>query len=127
MLTHDQIELKVAEHVSLIAITADGLAEGRERCAKFLVMIAILTDYLKQVDTDIAGVVTLKDAMYSQAIKGVSGKNVTEKKINVAENTDYTQIRQQYEEMQALHEWVKGHIKIFDHAHLMYRQAAAKE
>jgi hypothetical protein len=108
-------------HVDLITITPEGLAESRERAAMFLVAQALLTSYLKQVDENIAKLSALKDATFAQAIGKTEGKNVTEKKIKVGRDNQYRDMLLKYENMNALREWIKGHIKVFENAHILYR------
>ena len=118
---YEEIESVVGEAVDLIAITAVGLAESRERSAKFLVVQAILTTYLKQVTEELAKLSALRDATFADSIRKSEGKNITEKKINVAENEKYCESEKKCGELESLREWVKGHIKIFENAHILYR------
>jgi hypothetical protein len=116
-----EIEDIVAEAVDLIAITAEGLADSRDRSAKFLVVQAILTTYLRQVNEELAKLSALRDAIFADSIRKTEGKNITEKKINVAENEKYAESLKKCEELESLREWVKGHVKIFENAHILYR------
>ena len=108
-------------HVDLILITPEGLASSRERAAMFLVAQALLISYLKQVDESIAKLSVLKDATFAQAIGKTEGKNVTEKKIKVGKDDQYRDMLLKYENTNALREWIKGHIKVFENAHILYR------
>jgi len=107
--------------IEQIAVTSQGLAEASVRSANFLIGQAILTSFLKEVDEELAKLGVLRDATFSDTISKVEGKNVTEKKIKVAKDVEYSNIRQQYEELEAKREWVKGHIKILENAHILYR------
>jgi len=117
----EKVKALVMDHLNLISVTARGMAESKERSAKFLTIQAILLTYMKEVDEDLAKLGTLKDAHYARAIRDSEGKNVTEKKINVASDLEYKDIRQAYEEMEALRDWLKGHIKLFENAHILFR------
>ena len=119
--TKDQIQNYVLEHIKLINVDGKGMAESKERSAQFLVAQSILLAYLESVDRDLASYGVLKDANYAKAIGSASGKNVTEKKINVAEDQEFMEVRRIFEEKEAIRDWVKGHIKIFENAHILFR------
>ncbi len=112
----------VNEHLDLIVIDAKGLAEAKQRAAKFLVVQSILSTFLKTFEDDLARQSTLTEAQYAQGISGAEGKNVTEKKINMALYTDYTNAREFHERLDSLRSWIKTHMKIFENAHLLFRQ-----
>jgi len=117
----EEVQALVDSSVDLIAVSAEGLAESAIRAGKFLEVQAILTTYLREVDEHMAKLTTLRDATYATVLNKAEGKNVTEKKINTEKEESYAQIRQDLEMQLALHEWVKGHIKIFENAHILYR------
>jgi len=115
------IETLVENGVDQISITSEGLASSRERAAQFLVIQATLTTYQKQVGEEVAKFSALRDATFADSIGKTEGKNVTEKKIKVAKDENYASAEKKCEELKSLQEWVKGHIKIFENAHILYR------
>jgi len=117
-----QIEDMIDEHVEMITIDARGLAEARERAGKFLRASAILTTYLKALEEQSAKVSTLVEANYATAVSSADGKNITEKKTNAALNKSYTSSKEIEGRVNAQRNWLRGFIKIFENAHLMYRQ-----
>jgi len=121
MRNSDEILQVVSEQVDLISVTPEGLASSKERAANFLIVQAVLIEYLKQVDVELAKHSSLKDATYANKINQIVGKTITEKKINIATDEEYSSIRESYEELEALREWIKGHIRIFENAHILYR------
>jgi len=121
-----QIDKIVKEHLKLITITGKGLSEAKERAAKFLVIMAILNDFKRITEENLAKINTLRDANLAMAIQEAAGKTITEKKTNAALNNDFSNAREQVEESEAMISWTRTYIKIFEHAHLTYR-AAAKE
>lgn len=130
----NQIRQKVEEYILLIEVGRKGFAEANSRAASFLIISAILGDFLLDLETEIAKVVTLKEATYAQALSEMadtldskSKMTVTEKKKLISKNTDYSSNRQQVEEMKALQNWVVGHIRIFENAHIQYRQMSRNE
>ena len=112
----------VNEHIELIVVDAKGLAEAKRRAAKFLVAQSILSTFLKTFEDDLARQSTLTEAQYAQGISVAEGKNVTEKKITMALYKDYTDAREFQEKLDSLKSWIKTHMKIFENAHLMFRQ-----
>lgn len=121
-MTIDDIEKLVDDTVNLIAINAHSLADAKPRASRFLIVMALLTDFLKDIEEELPKLQTLVDAGYAQAISTALGKNITEKKVAAEASRDYTSVREQKAKLDALRDWTKNHIKIFDHAHLMYRQ-----
>lgn len=112
----------INEHLELITVDAKSLADAKNRAAKFLVATSILSTFLKQFEDDIARTKTLTEAQYAHGIGSAEGKNITEKKVNVALFKDYTDARETLEKLESFKNWVKTHTKIFENAHLMFRQ-----
>src|SRR6266481_519371 len=108
------IEKLVEDHIDLIAVNGESLAQAKTRSAKFLVAESILSSYLKELQKAIAQFKTVSTASYAQVMKGLSSKKVTENKIEAEAHPDYSRNRQSLEEMEAEANWVKTHMKIFD-------------
>lgn len=123
----EEINEKVQEHLKLITVTRKSLGQAVERSADFLTMTAILTDYRRELEIDKAKLTTLQEAQFSKAIKEALGKTITEKKINVGENQEYSSVREKVEEINAAISWVKSYMKIFENAHIVYRAQARGE
>ena len=121
-MTFEQIEKIVQEHVELISINGEALAQAKTRSAKFLVAESILSSYLMGLQKAAAQLQTISTATYAQVMKGLDSKKVTENKINAEADPGYSQKRQALEEIEAESNWVKIHMKIFENAHVMYRQ-----
>lgn len=116
------IEQLVNETVDLITVTNQSLADARPRASRFLVVNSILASFLRELEEDLPKCETLEGAQYANAINLVAGKNITEKKAQVELVPDYTDAREQKQKLEALREWVKNHMKIFENAHVLYRQ-----
>jgi len=127
MIDQNEVFEVVTAQLELITVTPQGLAESKDRAANFLIVQASLIEYLRQIDGELAKRSTLKEATYSNKIGQTTGKNITEKKINIATDEEYATVRESYEELEALREWVKGHIKIFENAHILYRGFSREE
>lgn len=118
----EALEQLIADTVGLIAVDAKGLAEGRARSGKFLVACAILTSALKVVETEMAKTETAQDATEAQVISELPGTKITEKKSQAKMNPEVISTKHKHAEMEAKRNWLKNYIKIFENAHLMYRQ-----
>lgn len=121
-MTLEQIRELIDTHVQLIKVDAKAVSEARDRAAKFLTIQAVLSNYLLELDTDRAKIVTMTEALYAKAARQSSGKSITEKKLEADEDSDYTDAKIGADTMAAQVNWVKQYIKIFENAHLMFRQ-----
>ena len=121
-MTFDEINERVQEQVKLISISRKSLGEAAERAADFLVTIALLTDFKRELEIDKAKLTTLQEAQYARAMSGSSAKNVTDRKAEAQSNEDYTDVREKVEEIDAGISWCRSYMKIFENAHLTYRQ-----
>lgn len=126
-MTQSEIKQLINKTVSLIAISPEGIKEANIRCTKFLTAMAIIANYKLSLEVKKAKLITVSEALYADAIQAVSGKNVTEKKINVAKDVNFTTSREQLEELNAELEWLKTYQKIFENAHLVYRNQAKEQ
>lgn len=118
----DQIQQLVDEHLELLTVDARGILEARERASKFLVVQSVISTFLRQWDERKAKMTTIYEATYAKACRQALGKNITEKKINVAEDNDYSDAREAVEVADSIRDWLKTHIKIFENAHITFRQ-----
>lgn len=126
-LSIEQIEEVVEKGVTEIAINAHALADAQPRAGRFLVRVAVLTDFLRTLEEDLPKHQTLVNAQYATAINSASGKGITEKKVEAEANPVYTDAVEKKAAIDAQRDWVKNHIKIFDNAHIMYRQYSRNE
>lgn len=121
-MTFSEIEILVQETVDLIAVTSHSLADAKPRASRFLVVNSLISTFLRELEEELPKYQTLEDAEYAQALSCATGKTITEKKVNVSMVAQYTSARETREKLLAMRTWLKNHITIFDHAHLMYRQ-----
>jgi hypothetical protein len=115
------VEEIVSAHIDMITLTNAALSQGRERAAKFLTVQAVLSNHLLNLEQARAKASTMVEASYAQSIFKASGKNVTENKITASADPDYTSNREGLEELDAEINWTKTHMKIFENAHILYR------
>lgn len=118
----NQIKKLIDDHVDLITITASSLVNSRELSSKFLVAQSLLATFLKDFEDDKSKLVTVKEATYAISIKSAEGKTITEKKVSVNLDANYTNAREAVEQIENIRDYIKVHMKIFENAHLLYRQ-----
>lgn len=118
----EELKKLIDEHLDLITVDSKSLADARNRAAKLLVIQSILASFLKDFEEEKSKIKTVQLATYSQVVKSVEGKNVTEKKINVEADPGYASYREAFEKMESVRDYLKTHIKIFENAHLFFRQ-----
>ena len=118
------IQTTVASYLELIKITPTSFKEPLERATQFLLIQAVLADFIKGVEDNKAKIQTATDASYASAIASAAGKGIMEKKVDAVTNDDYTTCREVLEDFEAQISWAKTYLKIFDHAHLTYRMMA---
>lgn len=121
-MNYDQLRTIVNEDIQLIAADAKSLSQARERSTKFLVTFSYLANFLREIDTDKAKVESLVAAKYATALNTAEGKGVTEKKVNAEADSNYAQVREQLAQLDALRDWTKNMMKIFENAHVTFRQ-----
>lgn len=127
MLSKEEVLGIVERGVEEIAINAQSLADAKPRAGRMLTRVAVLTNYLKQLEEDLPKHQTLVNAQYYTAVNSAGGKNVTEKKLEADANLAYCAAVEQKAMVDAERDWVKRYIEIFDNAHIMYRQYSRDE
>lgn len=118
------IEQLIQEHVGLIAVNAHALTEAKERAAKFLQVSAILLACLKETEIQLTKTRSVLDATYAQVMLETTGSKITEKKVLMEANPAYMKAREDHEQTEATREWIKNYTRLFDNAHILYRQYA---
>lgn len=126
-LSIEQIEEIVERGVQEIAVNAHALADAQPRAGRFLTRVAVLTDFLRSLEENLPKHQTLVNAQYATAINCAGGKNITEKKVEAEANPVYSDAVEQKAAVDAQRDWAKNYIKIFDNAHIMYRQYSRNE
>lgn len=118
----DSLEEFIFEHLDLLPTDqVNSTTEAEKRAAKFLYAVGIISVNRKRVSDDMIAVKTQESVLYSQAIKDAEGKNVTEKKINAEVNQDYIRAREVKEKMDNILNYLKTQEKVFENAHIFYR------
>lgn len=116
------IEEFISEHIDLITVDNRSLAQATERAAKFLVAQAVLSSEIKNLEEQKAKIQTLNSTNYAIALQGVEAKNVTEKKMLADTDKNYIEVREALETVDANITYLKTHIRIFENAHVLFRQ-----
>lgn len=126
MMTFENIQKLVLDHIALIEIDRDAIIDARSRAARFLIIQAKLNDHLKVLEDIKVNASTEEKATYAQSLMSQSGKNVTENKINAEADPVYARSREVSERIDAELNWTKKHYEIFGNAHVMFRQISAQ-
>lgn len=121
-MTYQDVVQIVDNHIGLIEVNPIAMNQSKERAAKFLVVQAILSNHIKELQDVKAQVSTLEKATYAQCLMTASGKNVTENKIMAEAHPDYAKNREALELIDSELNWCKQHFDIFNNAHVMFRQ-----
>lgn len=127
MLSIEELQKLVLDHIGLIEINKNAFLEARERAAIFLVIQAHLAGHLKSLDDVKVKASTLEKAQYSQSLMSQSGKNITENKINAEADPRYAATRESVELIDSEIGWTKRHYEIFGNAHVMFRQISMQQ
>jgi hypothetical protein len=127
MLTIEELQKIVSDHVGLIEINKNAFQEARERAAIFLVIQAHLATHLKSLEDVKVKASSLEKAQYSQSLMSQNGKNITQDKINAEADPVYAQARESVELVDSEINWTKRHYEIFGNAHIMFRQISVQQ
>lgn len=125
----DYLKIKevVDSHIDLIAFDGSALNESLERATKFLIVVAVLSDFKLNCERRKAKLTTLREAFFSHAMQNSQAKQVTEKKAEAESNKEYTNQREAVENLEAEISWARVTIDIFNNAHVTYRQLSKGE
>jgi len=122
MFSEDQLRERINGYLDLIKYSPKALKEASERATEFLIATALLADAEREAEEDRAKFTTLVAAAEAQAFARSKAKQVTEKKVEVENDPMYTEIREILEQCEAKIKWIKTYIRIFENAHIVYRQ-----
>jgi len=121
-MTLEEVEKIIQEHIELITVDSKGISEARERSAKFLIAQSLLAHFLKNFEEEKAKIVTLRETGFAQSLRDAEGKSITEKKVFAHENPVFSNFREATERMDGIKDYIRTHMKIFENAHLTFRQ-----
>lgn len=99
-------------------------SQAEERAGKFLWAQASVAGDLTALTSQFISQKSLLDATYGKLIQADTSKNVTEKKISVEANPEYQSSRENLELLENKISYLKTMLKIFENAHVFYRQLA---
>lgn len=101
--------------------------EAERRAGAFLEVQAHIVNGIDTLSDDKIKAVSLQAAIYAQLMARDSTKGVTEKKINVEAAPDYISARENLEHVENDLTYLKTYFKIFENAHIFYRNLAKGE
>jgi len=121
------IKKVIDEHYDMIAVNAKSIAGAQSRMGKFLMVVCVLSAYILELEIAWSKSKTLMEAQYAMAVQNGEGKTITEKKLSASLNKTYCDARETYEVLEANRAMLKAHLRVFENAHIMYRQISNTE
>lgn len=116
-----EIKEYVNKHMLLVRYEPKSLKDPIQRCTEFLMVQATLSDYLRLCETELARHTSIVEGLFHDATAAASG-GITEKKLAAGSQPDVVSARENKEDLEATIKWTKTYLKIFDNAHVTYRQ-----
>lgn len=116
-----KIEATVLKHITLIEVTPKSRAEAQERAGDFLKINYSLAVLVLRLEKAMVKLETLMEIGQANAFNEAVGKNVTEKRSNMLLDATRNESKEVYKEKEAVRNWAKTSMKIFENAHIMYR------
>lgn len=101
--------------------------EAERRAGRFLEIQAFIVDSIDTLNDNKIRATSLEKAVYAKVLSEVRVKQVTEKKIQTEADPDYQATRENLEDVDARINYLKSYYKIFDNAHIFYRQLSKAE
>lgn len=124
----EEIKQKIEEGVELLPVEkAVSEREAERRAGHFLRLMAQITDTIDSLGDEKIRASSLQTAIYPKLMAQDGSKQVTEKKANVEGHADYIEARENLEAVENKLNYLKTYFKIFEHAHVFYRQLAKGE
>lgn len=96
-------------------------SQAEERASDFLYAMGIISNERRIVNEDRILLETQVAALYAKAIADAEGKNVTEKKINAECSEKYTKTKETLNTLDGVITYLKTQERIFENAHIFYR------
>ena len=123
--TDSQLRNWISDHIKLLEIDAHALAASKERMGKFLIAGSVLSTILREVDIDLAKAEALKDSVEAKVIDELPGQKITEKKTMAKADPEFQKATLEFKNLTSKRSWLSVHIKLFENAHIMFRQLSA--
>ena len=124
----DDIRAKIHAAVEILPTErAVSEREAERRAGQFLLIQAHITDKMDELNHEKIGTTSILAAIYPKLMAMETSKQVTEKKVNVEGHEDYLAAREAVETIEAQLNYLKTYFKIFENAHIFYRQLAKAE
>lgn len=116
------IQKLISEHIEMLPSKNVKIHEAEELAPKFLALSHNILTVKLSLDEQKIGFQTLIDVVEADCVNEAPGKTVTEKKMNAKAMKDYREAREALELSGARIDFLKANLKIFENAHIFYRQ-----
>jgi len=119
-----KLKPKIKKYVELMKLDSGYISaqDARDRMSKFLLAQSSLMNILMEVDIELTKYSSVERATYSKLALSSGGKSITEKKLSVESDDDYIEAKESRDDMEAYRNYLKSYVKIFENAHIMFRQ-----
>ncbi len=118
----EDIQKLISDHIEMLPAKNVKIHEAEELAPKFLALLHSIVTVKLSVEEQKIGYQTLIDVVYKDCMGEAAGKTITEKKISAVAMKDYRESREALELAEARIDFLKANMKIFENAHIFYRQ-----
>lgn len=111
-------------------LNADNVISDREaqlRSGRFLEAQFHISKGIRELASILLKSKSLNEMTYTSLLNADGAKNVTEKKANAEANPSFITVREHFETIEADIDNLKSMLKVFENAHVFYRQLAKGE
>lgn len=104
--------------------TSVSYTEAEKRAGLFLEAMAKVTDMRHQFAEQKVKATSVQAAVYAQELAKGTAKTMTENKVTAEASVEYATAREDLENIENDHNYLRTYYEIFQNAHVFYRQAA---
>lgn len=104
--------------------TSISYTEAERRAGEFLTAMAKITDWKHVLTSQKIKCLTIQTAVYASEMSKGTAKTVTENKLTAEASKEYTQAREELENIENDISYLKSFYDIFNNAHIFYRTMA---
>jgi hypothetical protein len=121
---HDMVD----EYNELLPMaTTISQVDAEMRATKFLVAVALLTNIKHALGDELIAATSVEKGVYAKIMNRDESKTVGQRDANVKAHPEYIAAREALEKVENDMDFIKTYQKIYDNAHIFYRQLARME
>lgn len=123
-MTFEELQVLIDHYIDKLPSKNVKMHEAEDLAPQFLKLLNAIATVRLVLDNERIEAKSLEEVTYRDCIQRAEGKNVTEKKIDAVAMLEYQEGREAVERADAKIEYLKANTKIFENAHIFYRQVA---